>query len=167
MSLIFLGATVKRKTLLFLSTALFYGNAFASDAEIRILAPYVTIFGVTSDAIEIQAKNTTFRVSYSVDDQAFLPLDIPFDVVSTSGSPLDYRLTLPIHSTVCRFEGEERQVENPTVRLDGEVWPEGGALFNGALKSHVMRFSFPVITQKNTHQECYGVVGVRVEVATI
>ncbi|YCO02439.1 hypothetical protein ACB087_10125 (plasmid) [Vibrio sp. VNB-15] len=158
---------MKRKLWLFLFVTLISSKVLAVDTEFRTLTPYVTIFGASSDAIKIQAKENTFSVRYSVEEQAFLPLDIPFDVVSLSGDVLNYRLTLPFQSAVCLHEGVAREIKNPSIRLDGAVWPEAGLPFNGSLNTHTMRFSFPVVEQKNTMQECYGVLGVRVEVMTL
>lgn len=146
------------------------GWSYASTSGVipHTFTPSATIFGQVSDSIEIRANQRTFITLYSVEERAFRPLNIPFDVASLDGLALDYRLTLPIFAHACEVNGVSTALAGVKVVLDGKVWPSEGVVFNGALNSHSIQLTYPEITQKvGVSQYCYGTVGVLAEVVSL
>ncbi|MBE8574173.1 hypothetical protein [Vibrio sp. OPT18] len=140
---------------------IFSSSVMATNLGSGIFIPQVTIDGNTSDAIKIQAKESLFLTVYSVEEQRFQPLSIPFDVVSLSGSDLPYRLTLPTSIHECEISGEV----GVEVKLNNAEWSQEGSEFNGAFDSHVMNLVYESVPQQeDISQSCFGTLKVQVEV---
>lgn len=147
-----------------LAIALFCSYASATDVKSHTFLPFVVIAGSSTDAIEIRTKQQIFTATYSVERQSFLPLSIPFEVVSLNGEPLNYRLTLPISIHQC----EETGLFGVDVTLGGEHWPALGRVFNGSLNEHQMDLTFERVLQvEGVKQDCFGSLSVQVEVETL
>ncbi|RZP84930.1 hypothetical protein [Vibrio vulnificus] len=145
-------------------------SAHSSNVISHTFAPQITLFNDSvSESIEIQAPQLSFVTPYSHKEQSFSQLTVPFDVVSLSGAAVDYRLSLPISMHFCESSGAEATPLNGvSVKLDNQTWPSlEDAPFHSARGKHFMTISYPMITQSEVNQFCYGTLGVQVENVTL
>ena len=142
------------------------GLAFALASDLVFCAsisytfsPFVVIEGNKTDLIEIYADKQIFTTLYSSQKKAFKSLNIPFDIVSTSGKDLGYRLSLIESTHTC--DGQDYNVD---VTLNGAEWPEDGRQFSGSSDKHQMTLTFARIEQsKVATKKCFGTLRVQVE----
>ncbi|PSU87542.1 hypothetical protein [Photobacterium kishitanii] len=141
-----------------------------------IFSPQVTIFkSSVSDALEIIAKKNNFIAQYDESKHAFKPISIPFEVRSRKGTPINYRLTLPLSQHFCK-----NTVTKSITPLTGlQFWLDGqplapvasslpgnrGYLFEKQVKNnHIIGIQYPPQPQTNVEQQCYGILGVQAEI---
>ncbi|EDP60463.1 hypothetical protein [Vibrio sp. AND4] len=142
------------------------GLAFALASDLVFCAsidhyfrPYVVIEGSQTDLIEIHADQQIFTTLYSSQKKAFKSLNIPFDIVSTSGKDVGYRLSLIESTHTC--DGQDYNVD---VTLNGSEWPEDGLQFSGSSDKYQMTLTFARLEQsKVATKKCFGTLRVQVE----
>lgn len=137
-------------------------------AETRTFTPFVVIEGAGGQVIEIRADKRVFSALYSSPEQSFHPLSIPFQVVSVSGEPIDYQLSLVTSVHQCKRAGGVADIGvDVEVKLDGKVWPVDGASFTGKSDEHKMNLTYGLVPQIELPQSCFGTLRVQAEVGII
>ena len=136
--------------------------------ETRTFAPFVVIEGTGGQVIEIRADERMVSAVYSSSEQSFHPLSIPFQVVSVSGEPIDYQLSLVTSVHQCKREGGVSEIGvDVEVKLDGNAWPVNGSSFTGKRDEHTMNLTYGPVPQIDLSQSCFGTLRVQAEVGVI
>lgn len=147
---------------LFLFLFLFSDNIKAETFS-HIFSPSVTIFGSTSNSVEIQSDQYNFFIPYSIEKKTFTELNIPFRVVSLDNSNINYKLSLVFQQHFCMRDNKESSIDNVAIQLDKKPFlPEGHPHF-AVEKKHIMTLIFPEILAQKTSQQCQGTLGIQVE----
>ncbi|WP_404973627.1 hypothetical protein [Vibrio campbellii] len=154
----------KAKLLTMIGVILYSHQSLA--AVVHEFRPSVTIEDTSGEALEIYASQTMFEVPYSFISQSFMPLSIPFEVVSVKGNAVDYRLSAVSASAVCLNEETEENIK-VEYRLDSQEWPASGLQYNGIRNAHVLDVAFPMMEQGSKSIQCEGQIGVQVELMTL
>jgi hypothetical protein len=129
----------------------------------HIFTPQVTIFGSTSDSVEIQSEESSFVIPYSIKKKSFANLAIPFRVVSLNSTNINYKISLAFQQHFCTHNNKEIPLTNVAIELDNEPLLPEGHTHNAVEKNHTMTLIFPEILPQYTLQQCQGTVGIQVE----
>ncbi|HIF9335437.1 TPA: hypothetical protein ACX6RM_003751 [Photobacterium damselae] len=153
-----------------------YSGLIQASVIEHTFSPHVTIFkSSSSDALEIIAPKTDFIAQYDMSKQTFKPITIPFEVKSKKGSPINYRLTLPLSQHFCEdvVTSEVSPLAALQFWLDGQPFApttsslpgNDGYLFENQVRNdHAIRIQYPIHSQKNAEQRCYGTLGIQAEI---
>ncbi|MGR5227274.1 hypothetical protein ACPV30_02000 [Photobacterium damselae] len=152
-----------------------YSGLIQASVIEHTFSPNVTIFKSSSDALEITAPKTDFIAQYDVSKQTFKPITIPFEVKSKKGSPINYRLILPLSQHFCEdtITSDVSPLAALQFWLDGQPFApttsslpgNNGYLFENQVRNdHTILIQYPIHPQKNTEQRCYGTLGIQAEI---
>ncbi|MGR5235674.1 hypothetical protein [Vibrio alfacsensis] len=154
--------------------------AYANVLE-RQFMPQVSIFkDHSSTELEIRVKESNHAAQYRSSVNSFLPISMPFNVISKTGTPIDYRLSLLLSQHYCG-EGDGNNLTGlepltgVTTTLDGkdlalvgsgQSGSEGYVYSDKTEQEHAISLSFPEVSQLAVTKQCYGSLGILAELTT-